>query len=64
MKKILFIDRDGTIIDEPKEDFQIDSLEKLKFVPKVITSLAKICKHGEFDLDYNFHNLSFAIDKM
>jgi imidazoleglycerol-phosphate dehydratase/histidinol-phosphatase len=50
MRKILFIDRDGTIIEEPHEDFQIDSLEKLQFIPKVITSLSRICKHGDFDL--------------
>ena len=50
MRKLLFIDRDGTIIEEPKEDFQIDSLEKLQFIPKVITSLSKICKYGDFDL--------------
>ena len=37
-KKVLFIDRDGTIIKEP-EDFQIDSFEKLEFLPYVISSL-------------------------
>ena len=42
MQKILFIDRDGTIIDEPKTDFQIDSLEKLSFLPKAISNLRKI----------------------
>jgi len=50
MKKILFIDRDGTIIEEPSEDFQIDSLEKLQFIPKVITSLYMICQHSDFEL--------------
>jgi len=41
MKKILFIDRDGTIIREP-EDYQIDSLEKLEFVPYAISSIKKL----------------------
>jgi len=47
MKKVLFIDRDGTIIIEP-EDEQIDSLEKLEFYPKAISVLSKIAK----ELDY------------
>jgi imidazoleglycerol-phosphate dehydratase/histidinol-phosphatase len=42
MKKILFIDRDGTIIKEPPEDYQVDSLEKLEFVPGAICTLKKI----------------------
>jgi len=48
MKKVLFIDRDGTLIVEPKTDFQIDSLEKLEFLPGVFQNLAKIAK----ELDY------------
>ena len=45
MKKAIFIDRDGTIIREP-EDEQIDSLEKLEFVPGVITALASLMNRG------------------
>ncbi|MGL5788223.1 MAG: bifunctional histidinol-phosphatase/imidazoleglycerol-phosphate dehydratase HisB [Bacteroidales bacterium] len=41
-KKVLFIDRDGTIIQEPPVDFQVDSLEKLAFIPGAISNLAKI----------------------
>ena len=50
MKKVLFIDRDGTIIIEPQTDFQIDSLEKLVFVPKVISTLNKIAQETDFEL--------------
>ncbi len=50
MKKVLFIDRDGTIIHEPVEDEQVDSLEKLAFIPKVISNLRKVAEEGEFEL--------------
>lgn len=45
MKKAIFIDRDGTIIAEP-EDEQIDSLEKLSFVPGVISALRALVGKG------------------
>ena len=49
MKKVLFIDRDGTIIAEP-EDEQVDSFEKLTFLPGVISCLSKIAKETDFEL--------------
>ncbi len=45
MKKALFIDRDGTIIREP-EDEQVDSLEKLSFVPGAIGALSRLAGKG------------------
>lgn len=50
MKKILFIDRDGTIIKEPPVDFQVDSLAKLEFVPGVIGALRRIVEQTDYRL--------------
>ena len=50
MKKALFIDRDGTIIVEPPDNFQIDSLEKLEFIPKAISNLRKIAEELDYEL--------------
>lgn len=49
MKKVLFIDRDGTLIVEP-DDEQVDSLEKLEFYPKVFQNLSKIANELEYEL--------------
>ncbi|REH47524.1 imidazoleglycerol-phosphate dehydratase [Tenacibaculum gallaicum] len=49
MKKILFIDRDGTLIKEPADE-QTDSFEKLQFYPKVFQGLGKIAKELDFKL--------------
>jgi len=48
MKRILFIDRDGVILQEPPQDFQIDSTEKTSFVPGAIVGLSNIAA----SLDY------------
>ncbi len=50
MKKVLFIDRDGTLIVEPQDNFQIDSLEKLEFIPGVFTYLGKIAAQLNYEL--------------
>ena len=50
MKKILFIDRDGTLIHEPPSDFQIDSFEKLSFIPGALTYLGKIVTEHDYEL--------------
>ena len=50
MKKVIFLDRDGTLIKEPPEDFQVDSLEKLEFIPKVFRNLYYIQKYLDFEI--------------
>jgi imidazoleglycerol-phosphate dehydratase / histidinol-phosphatase len=49
MKKVLFIDRDGTILAEP-EDEQVDSFEKMVFLPGAISCLSKIAKETDYEL--------------
>jgi imidazoleglycerol-phosphate dehydratase/histidinol-phosphatase len=49
MKKVLFLDRDGTLIKEP-EDEQIDSFEKLDFYPEVFTYMSKIASELDYEL--------------
>jgi imidazoleglycerol-phosphate dehydratase/histidinol-phosphatase len=49
MKKVLFIDRDGTIIREPADE-QVDSFEKMMFLPGVITALSAIARETDFEL--------------
>jgi imidazoleglycerol-phosphate dehydratase/histidinol-phosphatase len=49
MKKVLFIDRDGTIVLEP-ENYQLDALEKVEFYPKAFQYLAKIANELDYEL--------------
>ncbi|MBM3444111.1 MAG: bifunctional histidinol-phosphatase/imidazoleglycerol-phosphate dehydratase HisB [Bacteroidetes bacterium] len=50
MKKVLFIDRDGTLIQEAPPTFQIDRLEKLRFYPGAIQGMARISREFDFEL--------------
>lgn len=47
MKRVIFVDRDGTIITEPPVDYQVDSLEKLEFMAGAISGLKSVA-----ELDY------------
>jgi imidazoleglycerol-phosphate dehydratase/histidinol-phosphatase len=50
MKKVLFIDRDGTMINEAPPTFQIDSFEKLRFYPGVFQYLSRIVQDFDFEI--------------
>src|ERR1700744_4657387 len=50
MKRILFIDRDGTLIREAPPSYQIDSFEKLVFYPHVFEWMGRIAREFDFEL--------------
>ena len=50
MQKILFIDRDGTLILEPQPDQQVDSLAKLDYIPKAISAMRNIAEETDYSL--------------
>src|SRR5690606_38419063 len=48
-RRVLFIDRDGTLIKEPADE-QIDAFEKLDFYPKALTYMGRIARELDFEL--------------
>ena len=57
-KKVLFIDRDGTLVIEPPVDYQLDAYEKLEFYPKVMRNLGFIRSKLDFEFVMVTNNLS------
>ena len=49
-KRVLFIDRDGTIIKEAPPTYQIDSFDKLEFYPGMFTWLSRIARELDYEL--------------
>jgi imidazoleglycerol-phosphate dehydratase/histidinol-phosphatase len=50
MKKVIFLDRDGTLIKEPPGDYQVDSLQKLEFMPGVFRNLYNLRQFTNYEL--------------
>ena len=50
MKKVLFIDRDGTLINEAPPTYQIDSFSKLEFYPHVFEYMHRIATEFDYEL--------------
>lgn len=50
MKKILFIDRDGTVIKESPPEYRVDSFAKLEFYPQVFQFLGNIVREFDYEL--------------
>jgi imidazoleglycerol-phosphate dehydratase/histidinol-phosphatase len=50
MKRLLFIDRDGTIIKEPPGTYQVDRIDLLEFLPGAITCLSRIASELDYEL--------------
>ena len=50
MKRILFIDRDGTLINEAPPTYQIDSFDKLEFYPRMFEFMGRIAREMDYEL--------------
>lgn len=48
MKRILLLDRDGVVLKEPADDYQVDTLEDVQFLPHCISTLSRIAAEMDF----------------